>query len=101
MSHTGLRFLELEPRSRVLHLGCGEGAQTLALAQAGHRVLGLDSVETALAEARHAARSHRLNVHFLKSSLSHIPYRAEFDAVLCLSGAFGRLEPPEDARALD
>ncbi len=93
------RLLPLEPRSRVLHLGCGNGSQTLALASAGHRVLGLDDAEAPLSEARNAARAQRLNVHFLKSELHRIPYRAEFDAVVCLSGSFGRISG--DARALE
>jgi len=96
------RFLALEPRSRVLDLGCGAGRGTLELARRGHRVLGIDPDERALALAREAAKGERLNVHFMKADPREISYRADFDAVVCLDGAFGRLPSDrDDLRALD
>ena len=96
------RILALEPRSRVLDLGCGAGRVTLELARRGHRVLGIDPDESALAHARAAAKGERLNVHFMKTDPREISYRADFDAVVCLDGAFGRLPSDrDDLRALD
>jgi SAM-dependent methyltransferase len=96
------RFLTLEPRSRVLDLGCGQGRATLELARRGHRVLGLDPDERALAAGRAAAKGERLNVHFMKADSREISYRGDFDAVTFLDGAFGRLPSDrEDLRALD
>ncbi len=96
------RFLTLEPRSRVLDLGCGSGRGTLELARRGHRVLGLDADEGALAQARAAAKGERLNVHFVQADPRAIPYRADFDAIVCLDGAFGRLpDDRDDLRALE
>jgi SAM-dependent methyltransferase len=95
-------FLALEPRSRVLDLGCGSGRGTLELARRGHRVLGIDPDERALALARAAAKGERLNVHFMKADPREISYRGDFDAVVCLDGAFGRLPSDrDDLRALD
>lgn len=96
------RFLNLEARSRVLDLGCGAGRRTLELARRGHRVLGVDPDEKALAAARLAAKSERLNVHFMKQDLGELSYRAEFDAIVCFDGAFGRGESDrDDLRALE
>lgn len=96
------RFLNLEHRSRVLDLGCGAGRRTLELARRGHRVLGVDADEKALAHARAAARSERLNVHFMKMDPSELSYRAEFDAIVCLDGAFGKADGDRaDLRALE
>jgi SAM-dependent methyltransferase len=96
------RFLALEPRSRVLDLGCGSGRGTLELARRGHRVLGIDPDERALAQARAAAKGERLNVHFMKADPREISYRGDFDAVVCLDGAFGQLPADrDDLRALD
>lgn len=90
------RFLGLEPRSRVLDLGCGSGRLTLELARRGHRVLGADADERALALARAAAKGERLNVHFVKVDPRLMPYRAEFDAVVSLDSAFGQLPSDRD-----
>lgn len=90
------RFLKMEPRSRVLDLACGAGRQTLELARRGHRVLGMDCQEAALAEARNSARNERLTVHFLKGDPRQIPYRAEFDAVVNLFSSFGGFPAERD-----
>lgn len=96
------RFLQLEPRSRVLDLACGSGRQTLELARRGHRVLGIDPVEPALAEARQAARAERLNVHFMREDIRQIGYRSEFDAVVNLFTSFGYFPSErDDLRALE
>lgn len=96
------RFLALEPRSRVLDLCCGEGRATLEMARRGHRVLGIDADERALAAGRAAAKGEKLNVHFMKADPREINYRGDFDAVLFLDGAFGKLpNDREDLRSLD
>lgn len=96
------RFLQLEPRSRVLDLACGAGKQTLELARRGHRVLGVDPVEAALAAARASAKSERLTVHFVKSDIRQIPYRGEFNAVVNLFTSFGYFpNEREDLRAIE
>jgi SAM-dependent methyltransferase len=90
------RYLRLETRSRVLDLGCGAGRRALELARRGHRVLGADPDERALAGARSAAKTERLNAHFVCADPRTIPYRAEFDAIVCLDGAFGQLPNDRD-----
>jgi SAM-dependent methyltransferase len=96
------RFLKLEPRSRVLDLACGGGRQTLELARRGYRVLGVDSLDAPIAEARQAAKAERLNVHFLKCDIRQISYRAEFDAVVNLFTSFGYFPGErDDLKALD
>jgi len=96
------RFLRLEPRSRVLDLGCGSGRRTIELARRGHRVVGLDPDERALAAARGGSKGEKLNIHFLKSDMAAIPYRSEIDAVVSLDGAFGQsASDREDLRCLE
>ena len=96
------RFLRLEPRSRVLDLGCGSGRRTIELARRGHRVLGVDPDERALSVARAAAKGEKLHVHFTKADTRAISYRAEIDAVVSLDGAFGQLpNDRDDQRCLE
>ena len=96
------RFMRLEPRSRVLDLGCGSGRRTIELARRGHRVLGVDPDERALAAARAAAKDEKLNIHFMKADVRAISYRSEIDAVVSLDGAFGQLpNDRDDLRCLE
>src|SRR5579884_3338281 len=69
------RFLSLEPRARVLDLGCGRGSQTIELARRGYRVLGMDADERTLAHGRAAAKDEKVYVHFTKNDPRQIPYR--------------------------
>ncbi|MGF6835719.1 ubiquinone/menaquinone biosynthesis C-methylase UbiE [Paenarthrobacter sp. TE4293] len=47
-----LAFVNEQPASRVLDLGCGTGRMTLAVAAAGHRVVGIDPDANSLMAAR-------------------------------------------------
>lgn len=49
-----MELLDLAPASTVLDLGCGDGALTAALAEAGYDARGLDASEELLAVARAA-----------------------------------------------
>lgn len=96
------RFLELEPRSRILDLACGSGRQTLEISRRGHRVLGVDSLDAQLSEARADAKSEKLNAHFLKGDIRQLGYRAEFDAVVNFYSSFGYFRGErDDAKTLE
>jgi len=61
---------------RVLDLGCGDGALTQRLVEAGCRVIGVD----ASAEQVTAARARGLDAYVIDAAA--LPYEAAFDAVL-------------------
>lgn len=48
---------EYPPLEPILDVGCGSGDLSIHLAKLGHRVTGVDFVETAIAQAREKARS--------------------------------------------
>jgi SAM-dependent methyltransferase len=48
---------EFPPAEPILDLGCGSGDLAIALAARGHRVIGVDFVESAIAQAADRARS--------------------------------------------
>jgi S-adenosylmethionine-dependent methyltransferase len=74
---------ELEPGSRVVDVGCGQGTIAVALAQKGFRVLGVDPSTALLARAR--AASAGLDVSFVEGTLDDLDTLAPkaVDAVCC------------------
>ncbi len=67
---------------RVLDLGCGNGANALALAAAGWQVTGVDCAASAIALARAAARSQGLDARFLCADFSDWQPDARYDLVI-------------------
>lgn len=78
-----LEFINQQPCSRVLDLGCGTGRLTIALAQAGHQVTGLDPHADSLHAAR--AKPGAQDVEWIDGTSAHLPDAATFDAVLMSS----------------
>lgn len=70
-----LNWLAPRPGERILDLGCGDGALTEKLVQAGASVLGADNSEALLV----AARARGLNVRFVDGQA--LDFGPEFDAV--------------------
>ena len=68
---------------RALDLGCGEGADTLWLAQHGWNVVGVDISDTALARAADEAAARGLTdrVHLVQMNLSEAFPEGAFDLI--------------------
>lgn len=75
--------------SLVLDLGCGAGLWSVALAQEGYRLRGVDPAPKMVAEAEDFAMLHGLSaeqVSFGVGDAEHIPAdEAAFDGVVCLA----------------
>lgn len=83
--------LGLAPGSRVLDVGCGPGRHSLALAERGIEVVGIDISERFVELAGDAAASAGLDAAtFVRLDARSLPFDAEFDAAISLcQGAFG------------
>ncbi|MGI9577715.1 MAG: class I SAM-dependent methyltransferase [Microthrixaceae bacterium] len=70
--------------ARVMDLGCGSGAASVAMAAAGARVIAVDSSNARLTRAREAAERAEVRVEFHHSDLADLAFvRADsIDAVL-------------------
>jgi cyclopropane fatty-acyl-phospholipid synthase-like methyltransferase len=62
-------FAAAHPAGRALDIGCGTGASSVFLAQAGWRVTGIDFVPWAIRRARQRARGARVDVDFQVGSV--------------------------------
>lgn len=94
--------LAVQKGATILDVGCGTGQDTLDLAQAvgpHGRVIGIDSSETMLQEARARAAQAQLPVEYVLANATQLPFAdASFDACQA-SRVLGHLREPE--RALD
>ncbi|HKF76440.1 MAG TPA: methyltransferase domain-containing protein [Candidatus Dormibacteraeota bacterium] len=77
------RLLPSEPPLRVLDVGCGTGFLALLLAEAGHRVVGVDLSEPMLAVARREAAARGLRLELATADAEDPPPAlGRFDAVV-------------------
>jgi tellurite methyltransferase len=68
-------------RGRVLDLGCGEGRDSVYLAECGHDVVGVDLSLDGLRKAQGLARDHGVRVPWVCAALPDLPVRGPFDLV--------------------
>jgi len=96
-------YIATHPPGFALDLGCGSGTSSLALAQAGWTVCGVDFAARAIRMARQKARLSRLKVDFYRCDVVHLPSSillTSFDLVLDI-GCFHGLRPLERDTYLD
>jgi SAM-dependent methyltransferase len=87
----------IEPRSRVLDLGCGTGIFSVALAQRGHQVTGADPAVAMLQIARHRPGGDL--VRWVQSDACSLDLGETFEMVLMTGHAFQTVLRAQD-RAL-
>lgn len=83
-------WLNLPAGAEVLDLCCGMGRHSLALAEAGFKLTGVDLSEPLLREARAQAGSEQ--VTWIRSDMRQLPLDGGFDAVVNLFTSFGYFE---------
>jgi len=79
---------------KVLDVACGEGRNSVWLAERGCEVLGVDISPLALEKARHLAAKRGVSVTFVEADIRDWQWQPEaFDAVVCL---FIQFAAPQD-----
>ncbi|WP_394615841.1 class I SAM-dependent DNA methyltransferase [Lentzea sp. JNUCC 0626] len=63
-----------KPETRVVDLGCGTGSLSVLLAQAGHRVSGVDLSGRMVAAARAKAKAAGVEAEFTEGDAAKPPY---------------------------
>jgi ubiquinone/menaquinone biosynthesis C-methylase UbiE len=95
-----LRDLLPEPPSDVLDVACGEGRHSVALAQGGFNVIGLDASAALLDMARERAVAAGVAASFVEGDMRAIPYVACFDAAINMFTAFGYFSAEAENQAV-
>lgn len=80
----------------VLDLACGPGRHTLALAERGLKVTGVDRSEFLLSKARGRAEEKGLEVEWLQQDMRQFAREEAFDLAISLFTSFGYFEADED-----
>lgn len=98
-----IAFLErnglLTPGHRILDLACGGGRHSVAMAQRGAVVTGIDLGPAAIAAARRRAKRAGVHVEWLHGDLRHLPFESVFHVVTFIFGCFTEM-PRRDAQAV-
>jgi SAM-dependent methyltransferase len=92
--------LALTSGARVLDVPCGHGRFALELARRGCRVTGADLSSEFLALAAASAEEQRLSIEWCESDMRHMPWREEFDALVCAGNSFGYFDDAGNAAFL-
>jgi SAM-dependent methyltransferase len=96
------RLLSLEPGSCILDLCCGYGRHAVRLAARGYQVVGLDRSEVLLLHAQTEAEMQQVQVRWVRSDMTVIPFENAFDVILSVFTSFGYFErEEEDQRVLE
>lgn len=96
-----LQMVPLDPGARILDLACGWGRHSVALAQEGFRVTGLDQSATLLDRARRRAEKSGVEVEWVRGDMRELPWTEYFDAALSMYSSLGYfLSDEEDLRVL-
>ena len=98
-----IAFLErhglLIPGRRILDLACGGGRHSVAMAQRGAVVTGIDLGPAAIDAARRRAKRAGVRVEWLHGDLRHLPFENVFHVVTFIFGCFTEM-PRRDAEAV-
>ncbi len=76
------RIRELLPGRRALDIACGEGRNSIFLAQQGFQVTGLDISDVGLDKARQRAEAAGVTVEFRQTDLEEYRFTEQFDLIV-------------------
>ncbi|MBD3170317.1 MAG: methyltransferase domain-containing protein [candidate division Zixibacteria bacterium] len=84
----------------IVDFGCGPGLYTIALAERGARVTGIDFSENSIKYARNAASRRDLNIDYVMRNYLEFQTDKTFDLILMIMCDFCALSPDQRATLL-
>jgi SAM-dependent methyltransferase len=83
-------ILAASPGAEILDVPCGAGRLSLALAERGYRLTGVDWSREFLGHAR--SRDAAQQVTWERRDMRDLPWSGRFDGVFCVGNSFGYLD---------
>lgn len=95
-----IEALKMKKGSLILDLACGQGRHSIALAQHGMNVVGVDTSKQLLRTAKQRAEENKVNVSFIKDDMRIYCVPKHYDTVLILGNSFGYFNDIDNERVL-
>jgi SAM-dependent methyltransferase len=73
----------------ILDVGCGTGNHSIRFAEKGYKVVGIDSSDVMISQAKRKVKGRSLPVKFFVQDMRNLCLKKKFDAVICLFGTLG------------
>jgi SAM-dependent methyltransferase len=86
------KMLQVSPPARLLDVPCGGGRHSLALAERGYALTGVDISPAFLKVARAQSAERPLPVRWEQRDMRDLPWPGEFDGAFSFGNSFGYLE---------
>lgn len=87
-------------KGRVLDMACGSGRHSTYLSARGHDVIGFDSSEGMIRQAKKIASRQRRSPEFIVGDMRHLEALADpgFDLIICLGNSLALLPDTNDLK---
>jgi cyclopropane fatty-acyl-phospholipid synthase-like methyltransferase len=89
--------LQLTSSAKVLDVPCGNGRISIALAQRGFSLTGVDIAREFIDEANSNSLQAGLNIDWRNQDMRDLPWSANFDGAFCFGNSFGYLDDEANA----
>jgi SAM-dependent methyltransferase len=94
------RYLGLPPGALLLDLACGNGRNSIGMAQRNYRIVGVDLSLSMLARAGDAAQEAGQKINFIHGDMRDLGFDKTFDGVFSLDTSFGYFDEPTNIKVL-
>jgi SAM-dependent methyltransferase len=89
--------LQLTSSAKVIDVPCGNGRLSIALAQRGFSLTGVDIASEFIDEAKSNSLQAGLNIDWRNQDMRDLPWPGAFDGAFCFGNSFGYLDDEANA----
>lgn len=95
--HLILSNINLNSKSQILDIGCGQGRHLTIFAEKKYNITGIDLSGVLLRIAKENNTENK-TTNFIQADMRHLPFKSKFDLILNLFTSFGYFEKDQQNR---